>query len=89
MKEKGGKPNKNHTLPNGLRILYGHLKSENSQDYAQKPDWNCMFMNSASGEFILGTKLYYIDKSFTQRVSERSMGYVVFVLLISEGSKFM
>jgi hypothetical protein len=26
-----------------------NLKSENSQDYAQKPQRNCMFMNSASG----------------------------------------
>ncbi len=30
--------------------LTGNLKSENSQDdYAQNPQWNCMFMNSASG----------------------------------------
>jgi hypothetical protein len=29
-------------------IVYGNLKSENSQDYAQKPQRNCMFMNSAS-----------------------------------------
>jgi hypothetical protein len=29
--------------------VYGNLKSENSQDYAQKPQRNCTFMNSASG----------------------------------------
>ncbi len=29
-------------------IVYGNLKSENSQDYAQKPQRNCTFMNSAS-----------------------------------------
>ncbi len=31
-----------------LNIAYGNLKSENSQDYAQQPRRNCMFMNSAS-----------------------------------------
>ncbi len=31
-----------------VNIVYGNLKSENSQDYAQKPQRNCMFMNSAS-----------------------------------------
>ncbi len=32
-------------------IVYGNLKSENSQDYVQKPQRNCTFMNSASGFF--------------------------------------
>ncbi len=32
-----------------VNIVYGNLKSENSQDYAQKPQQNFMFMNSASG----------------------------------------
>ncbi len=36
------------TLPYGLRNPYSNLKSENSQDYAQKPQRNCTFMNSAS-----------------------------------------
>jgi hypothetical protein len=32
-----------------VNIVYGNLnKSENSQDYAQKPQRNCTFMNSAS-----------------------------------------
>ncbi len=31
-----------------VNIVYGNLKSENFQDYAQKPQRNCMFMNSAS-----------------------------------------
>jgi hypothetical protein len=47
VKQKGGKP---HPLPYSLRNPYRNLKSENSQDYAQKPQRNCMFMNSASGE---------------------------------------
>ncbi len=38
VKEKGGKPDrKPHPLPYGLRNLYRNLKSQNSQDYAQKP----------------------------------------------------
>jgi hypothetical protein len=31
-----------------VNIVYGNLKSENSQDYAQKSQRNCTFMNSAS-----------------------------------------
>jgi hypothetical protein len=31
-----------------VKIVYGNLKSDNSQDYAQKPKRNCTFMNSAS-----------------------------------------
>jgi hypothetical protein len=39
----------NHTpSPYGLRNPYKNLKSENSQDYAQKPQRNCTFMNLAS-----------------------------------------
>jgi hypothetical protein len=34
-----------------VNIVYGNFKSENSQDYAQKPQRNCTFMNSASGRF--------------------------------------
>jgi hypothetical protein len=31
-----------------LKLVWnGNLKSENSQDYAQKPQQNCTFMNSA------------------------------------------
>jgi hypothetical protein len=32
-----------------VNIVYGNLKSENSQDYVQKPERNYTFMNSASG----------------------------------------
>ncbi len=50
VEEKGGKPDrKPYPLPYGLRNPYRNLKSENSQDYAQKPQQDCMFMNSASG----------------------------------------
>jgi hypothetical protein len=46
VKEKGGKPYRNrHLLPYGLRNPYRSLKTENSQN-AQKPQWNCTFMNS-------------------------------------------
>jgi hypothetical protein len=38
VKKKGGKPDrKPYPLPYGLRNPYRNLKSENSQDYAQKP----------------------------------------------------
>ncbi len=49
VKEKAGKPDrKPYPLPYGLRNTYKNLKSENSQDYAQKPQRDCTFMNSAS-----------------------------------------
>jgi hypothetical protein len=32
-----------------VNIEYGNLKYENPQEYAQKPQRNCTFMNSASG----------------------------------------
>jgi hypothetical protein len=31
-----------------VNIVYGNLKSENTQDCAQKPQRSCKFMNSAS-----------------------------------------
>ncbi len=50
VKEEGGKPDRKlHPLPYALRKPYRNLKSENSQDYAQKPQRNCTFMKSASG----------------------------------------
>jgi hypothetical protein len=53
VKEKEGKPKKRpNPLPYGLRNPYRNLKSENSQDYAQKPQRNCKFMNSASAYTI-------------------------------------
>jgi hypothetical protein len=45
VKEKGGKPDRKPYF-----LLYRNLKSENSQDYTQKPQRNCTFMNSESGE---------------------------------------
>ncbi len=36
-------------LPCKINIVKGNHKPENSQDYAQKPQRNCTFMNSASG----------------------------------------
>jgi hypothetical protein len=48
-KGEGGKPDrKPYPLPYGLRNPYRNLMSENFQDYAQKPQRNCTFMNSAS-----------------------------------------
>jgi hypothetical protein len=35
-----------------VNIVYGNLKSENSQDYAQKPQQDCTFLNSGIGFLI-------------------------------------
>jgi hypothetical protein len=35
-----------------VNIVYGNFKSENSQDYVQKRQRYCAFMNSASGKLI-------------------------------------
>jgi len=40
---------KPYPLPYGLRNPYRNLNSENSKDYAQKPQRNGAFMNSTSG----------------------------------------
>jgi hypothetical protein len=54
VKEKGGKPDRKlNPLPFGLRNPCRKLKSENSQDYAEKPQQNCTFMNSASRQKVL------------------------------------
>jgi hypothetical protein len=54
VKEKGGNPDrKPYPLPYDLRKPYRNLKSENFQDYAQKPQRNCTFMNSASGQQVV------------------------------------
>jgi hypothetical protein len=37
-----------------VSIVYGNLNSENSQDNSQKPQRNCMFMNSASVRVSVG-----------------------------------
>jgi hypothetical protein len=48
-RRKRGKPDrKTYPLPFGLRNPCINLKSENSQDYAKKPQRNSMFMNSTS-----------------------------------------
>jgi hypothetical protein len=43
----------NHAPFPGLRNQYRNLKSENSQDYAHKPQRNCMLMNSLFSERII------------------------------------
>ncbi len=54
VKEKAGKSDrKRYPLPYCLRNPFRNLKSENSQQYAQKPQWNCTFMNSASVHVLI------------------------------------
>ncbi len=43
-----------------VNIVYRNHKSQNSQDYAQKPQRNCTFMNSVSGATYVST---YLPKS--------------------------
>jgi hypothetical protein len=53
-RRKKEKPDgKSYLLPYGLRNPNNNLKSDSPQDYALKPQWNCMFMNSASEAFAL------------------------------------
>ncbi len=48
VKEKGVKSDrKPYPLPYGLRNPYRNIKPGNSKHNAQKPQWNCTFMNSA------------------------------------------
>jgi hypothetical protein len=67
VKEKGGKPDrKPYPLLYVLRNPYRNLTSENSKDYAQKPQRNSMFMNSASvymALVFLIAKLYQIVRA--------------------------
>jgi hypothetical protein len=49
--ETGGKPDrKPYFLLFSFRNPYRNLRSDNSQDYAKKPQRNCTLMNSASGK---------------------------------------
>ncbi len=50
---RGKLDRKPYRLPYRLRNPYRNLESENSQDYVQKPQSNCTFMNSAAVLFIL------------------------------------
>ncbi len=55
----------NHTpFHNGLRNPYRNLKYKNSQDYVQKSQRKCAFMNSASGRTV--HILYRATQSDTQ-----------------------
>ncbi len=47
--------------PYGLRNPYRNLKSEKSQDYAQKPQRNCRFMNSALVVCCTTTGIQYVQ----------------------------
>jgi hypothetical protein len=43
------------------RNPFRNLKSENSQDYAQKPQQNCTFMNSASVDILMDIKWIEVE----------------------------
>jgi hypothetical protein len=63
VKETGGKPDrKSYPLPYGLRNLHRNLKSENSQDYAQKPQQNCTYVH----DFGISTGRKNVSNTVTQ-----------------------
>jgi hypothetical protein len=47
-----------------VNIGYGNHKSENSDNYAQKPQRNCTFLNSASGHVTVERKNYLAATTF-------------------------
>jgi hypothetical protein len=74
-KEKGGKPyRKPYPLSYGLRNPYKNLTSENSQDYAQKPQRNCTFMNSASGKHRQNVKVKRYNEHMSQNMRTQQQG---------------
>ncbi len=82
VKEKGGKPDrKPYPLPYGLRNPYRNLKSENSQDYAQKPQKKLYFHEFDFGPIFLDDKiLLWCLNSFLVHgyTSDISMKYTVY-----------
>jgi hypothetical protein len=46
-----------------VNIVFGKLKSEKFQDYAQKPQRNGTFKNSASGQVLLLKALIFLAQS--------------------------
>jgi hypothetical protein len=77
VKEKGGKPDrKPYPLPFGLRNPYRNIKSEKLQDYAQKPQLNCTFINSVSAVIRACTVWRNLENNCT----------VVFALIVLEPS---
>jgi hypothetical protein len=53
-----------------VNIVYGNLKSDNSQDYAQKPQQNCSFMNSVSVQACLRQQCMMIHTSSWENTSQ-------------------
>jgi len=73
VKVKGGKPDRTkYPPPYGLKNTYRNLKSENPQDYAQKPQWNCTFMDLASG-FYCSTVSCLCLKLLKRNYSRKAM----------------
>jgi hypothetical protein len=58
VKGKGGNLKENHMV---FEIHRETSKSENSEDYAQKPQRNCTFMNSALANAIKYIKMLIVE----------------------------
>jgi hypothetical protein len=68
VKEKGGKSDrKPYPLSYGLRNSYRNLKSENSQDYAQKSQWRKMYVHEFGCFCTVQCTAQYLRKRALQR----------------------
>ncbi len=84
VKEKVGKPHrKPYPLSDGLRNPYRNLKSENSQDYAQKPQQNCTFINWLQ-EYLLRQEVGFPDGTtfFSQKTIGKTLTIVSLYVLV-------
>ncbi len=75
-----------------VNIVYGNLKSENSRDYAQIPQRNCTFINSASvagstlwirSRFSVNKLLLFVEKGSIQISITISLSTFFFISLAS------
>ncbi len=70
VKKQGRKPDRKPLpLSYSFRNPYSNLKSENSPDYAQKPQQNCTFMNLASGINLTNTCLCFFSAIYYSNVT--------------------
>jgi hypothetical protein len=82
-KEEGGKPDRKHYPSSyGIGNPYRNIKSENSQEYAQKLQRNCTFMNltSRSGNCMYSTPTRLPYTVFTFLTTE-----YIFLLEMKQG----
>jgi hypothetical protein len=72
-----------------VNIVHGNLNSVDSQDYAQKPQQICMFMNTASGQkntcYRTESKQYVVERKrcfLANNIHRVKKGLVIFLILV-------